>query len=94
MKILFCEFFNMKILLQLEQNKTAWKILKANKIKRNIKATKPKIKEKLKTKCLHARQPQKKKFTNSTCTAVFSVALCRTSMSSQLIFQLKKLNEI
>ena len=61
MKILFCEFFNMKILLQSEQNKTAWKILKANKIKRNIKATKPKIKEKLKTKCLHARQPQKKK---------------------------------
>ena len=60
MKIPFCEFFNMKILLQSEQNKTAWKILKANKIKRNIKATKPKIKEKLKTKCLHARQPQKK----------------------------------
>ena len=50
----------MKILLQSEQNKTAWKILKANKIKRNIKATKPKIKEKLKTKCLHARQTQKK----------------------------------
>ena len=33
-----------------------------------------------------SRTKKKKKFTNPTCTAVFSVALCRTFMSPQLIF--------
>ena len=45
-------------------------------------------------RCLHARQQCKKNFTNPTCMTVFSVTLCCAFMSSQLIFQLKKLNEI
>ena len=49
METLFCEFFDLKILFSIgiKNNKTAWKILKANKNKRNFKAQKPKLKEKL-----------------------------------------------
>ena len=49
---LFCEFSDMKMLFVIgtKLNKTAWKILKPNKCKQNIKSPKRKLKEKLKSR--------------------------------------------